>query len=123
LCFLLLWLSIVRSALFRCDLLFGIQSFLFSSLVPLLGVFPLFIYLSYCSWSFTSAAAESTSSLKPLNCDVLKFLSYHKRTHMETSLYNYTDKKSSKGVKQKAKAKTYKQRCFFYLLLHFLLRQ
>jgi len=67
LCFLFLRLSIVHSALFRCDLLFGIQSFLFSSLVPLLGVFPLFIYLSDCSWSFTSAsaAAKSTSSLKP----------------------------------------------------------
>jgi hypothetical protein len=31
---------------FKCGLLFGLQSFLFSSFVPLLGVFPfIFIYL------------------------------------------------------------------------------
>jgi len=30
---------------FRCDLSFGFRSFLFSSLVPLAGVFPLFNYL------------------------------------------------------------------------------
>jgi hypothetical protein len=30
-----------------CDVLFGIWSFLFSSLVPLVDVFPLFIYLIY----------------------------------------------------------------------------
>jgi len=92
---------------FRCDLLFGLQSFLFSSLVPLLGASPLLIHLFIvlflvihisisCCWvNFFPQATEL--------CDVLKFLSYHKRTHMEISLYNYADKNSSKGVKQKWK--------------------
>ncbi len=30
---------------FRCDILFGLWSFILSSLIPLIGVFPLFIYL------------------------------------------------------------------------------
>jgi hypothetical protein len=33
------------SCTFRCGLLFGLRSFLFSSQVPLPGVFPYFIYL------------------------------------------------------------------------------
>jgi hypothetical protein len=43
-CFLLLGLP-SRFCNFGCGLLFGLWSFLFSSLVPLPGVFPLFIYL------------------------------------------------------------------------------
>jgi hypothetical protein len=47
LCFLLLGLPHVVFCNLGCDVLFGIWSFLFSSLVPLLDVFPLFIYVTY----------------------------------------------------------------------------
>jgi hypothetical protein len=44
--FSLLWLPIVRSALAGVVFCLDFWSFLFSSLVPLPGVFPLFIYYS-----------------------------------------------------------------------------